>query len=270
MSRGTVLLFILAIMAFTGPLSGQANATQGVITGTVTYRQRVSLPLDAAIAVRLLDASLPEANAKVLSESIISAAGHEVPIPFELTYDPAEINPSHTYQVRATITANGTLLFTSTTVYRVLTHGAPSRVAIMLQEAGAAAAASPHLGTVVAARPAITLQETTWKLITLGGQPILAEAGETEPQIVLHKNQNTLSGSGGCKEILGTYILAQNALQFTLTDTLVMACPPEVTRQEQLFFKTMKATREYRIVGDTLELLLGNEVLATLRAEKKK
>jgi len=259
MSRGDVLLLILAITAFRGLLSGQSNTTQGVITGTVTCRQGVVLPLDAAIAVRLVDASILDGRAQVLSESILSAAAQKAPVPFKLSYDPAEIDPSHTYEVRATITANGTILFTSSMAYRVLTHGAPSKVAIMLQEAAAASA--------VAGPSVVPLEKTNWKLVQLGGQPVL---GGTEAYIVLHKEQNSVSGSGGCKDIIGTYIVTQSALEFTLAETLALACPPEVIRQEQVFFKAMKATRAHRILGDTLELLLGNEVLATLRAQKKK
>jgi putative lipoprotein len=258
MSRGIVLLFLFAIVDSAGVLSGQVNTTKGVITGTVAYRQRVALSLDAVIAVRLEDVSLRDSPAKVLSETIISAAGHQAPVPFELSYDTAEITPSHTYQVRATITANGTLLFTSSTAYRVLTHGAPSSVAIVLQEPGAPA------GPVV-----IPLQETTWKLIRLGRNPVLESAGGSEVQIVLHKKENKLSGSAGCKDIVGTYSLAQSALKFTLAETIAITCAPEVMQQQSAFLDAIEATRRYRILGDTLELLLGNEVLARFQAQKK-
>ncbi len=270
MSRAKMLGFTLAIIACTGFLSGQEITTQGMITGTVACKQRVVLPLDAAIAVRLEDVTIQDAPATVLSESILSAAGYEAPVPFELSYDPAAINPTHTYQVHATITANGTLLFTSSTAYRVLTHGAPSRVAIMLHEVGAAAAALPHLGTAGATPSVITLQDTIWKLTRLGGQPVPDNAGRNEAWIVLHKEQNKLSGSFGCRHMLGTYTLGQGTLEFTLSGTVPLLCSPDVMRQEQVFFNAMKATRGYRIVGgDTLELLLGNEVLATFKAKKK-
>jgi putative lipoprotein len=268
MLRGSVLLFLLAGVAFRGLLSGQANATQNAVTGTVTYRQSVELPLDAAIAVRLEDVSPADSRARVLSESIISTAGHSVPIPFQLLYDPGEINPSHTYQVRATITANGTLLLTSSTAYRVLTQGAPSKVAIMLHETDATATL-PHSSTRVAPRSMTALEETKWKLIRLGGDAVVPATEGAEVQIVLHKGQNKLTGSGGCKQIEGTYVLAQSSLRFSLSDTLTMVCGPEVIRQEKVFFNALGAVRSYRIVADRLELLLGSEVLAVFRAEKK-
>ena len=261
MSSGVVRLFVIALTTLTGLLSGQVKI-QSVIRGTVTYGPHTAVPLDAAIAVRLEDASRQDAPAKVLSESIISPAGQETPIPFEVSYDPAEIDPSHTYQVRATLTANGTLLLTSTSAYRVLTHGAPSRAAIVLQKPGA---------IPVAGRSGTPLQETNWRLTQLGGQPlVLADEGGNDPEIVLHGNQNKVSGSGGCKSIVGTYVLSQNALKFTLADTTGFACSPRVIQQEKTFANALKATRSYRIHGDTLELLLESEVLATFQAQKKK
>ncbi len=274
MHRGIVLFMPLAIIASTGFLSTQENITHGAITGTVAYPQHVTLPLDALISIRLEEVSQADAQATVLNESIVSAAEHEVPIPFTLSYDPAVINPSHTYQVRATIIANGTLLFTSK-VHRVLTHGAPTSVVIPLQQVGGAPASVPSaanpvspLMTTPAASSVMILQQTRWKLVQLGGQPFIASKGGTEPWIVPHKD-NKFSGSTGCNEISGTYTLEQNALQFKLTGTTAVVCTPEVTKQERAFALALLAARSYRIQGDTLQLLLGNEVLGAFRAQKK-
>ncbi len=267
MSREFARCFLLALLAFPVCLCAQTNTGQNAVTGTVAYHQRVELPLDAAIAVRLEDVSIPDPHARVLSESIISAAGHEAPITFQLVYDPTEILPSHTYQVNATVTANGTLLFTSSAPYRVLTHGAPSKVSVMLNETSAAASL-PHSGGE-APQSAITLRDTKWKLYLLGGDTPIVTAGGPELQIVLHKEQNRVTGSAGCREILGTYTATQSSLAFTLTSTIAMVCPPEVIQQEKSILNAIKATRGYRIIGNQLDLLLGDEVLAAFRAEQK-
>jgi len=47
------------------------------------------------------------------------------PVPFQVSFDPAEIDPRYTYNVRATITHEGKLLYTSTYAYPVITRGAP-------------------------------------------------------------------------------------------------------------------------------------------------
>jgi len=268
MHRGIVLFLLLAIIAFTGSsLLGQVDTAQGAIAGTVAYPQHVSLPLDAVVAVRLEDVSLADAHGRLLSESIVSAAGHEVPIPFTLSYDPKAINASHTYQVRATITANGKLLFAST-AHRVLTYGAPASVAITLQQVGGVAESGPSAATP-AALSLVPLQEIRWKPIHLGGKPFVASRGTTEPWIVLHKKQNKYTGWTGCGDLFGTYTLTQNALQFSRPEGNGVVCTPEITKQELALAVALRATRGYRITGDTLELLLGDEVVGTFQAQKK-
>ena len=282
MHRRIVLFLPLAMIAFTGSLLGQANTSQGAIVGTVAYPQHATLPLDAVVAVRLEDMSLTDAQARLVSESVVSAAGHEEPFPFTLSYDPAAINPSHTYQVLATVTANGTLLFTSK-ARRVLTRGAPASVAILLQQIVVAAEPLPSTTTHTvpsAALPAppratpaplsvIPLQETRWKPIHLGGEPLVASPGTSAPWIVLHKEQNKYTGWTGCGDMFGTYTLTQNALQFSRPEANGVVCTPEMTRQELAFAVALRATRGYRITGDTLELLLGDEVVGVFRALKK-
>src|SRR5690606_28033950 len=54
----------------------------GVLTGTVTYLQRVALPPGSVIEVRLQDVSRADAAAEVIASQTITTAGENVPIPF--------------------------------------------------------------------------------------------------------------------------------------------------------------------------------------------
>ena len=107
------------------PVASSGTASQGVITGTVTYRNRSALPPTAVIEVTLADISLADAPAKVISTQRIEAGGKQPPFPYELSYDPAQIDPRLTYSVSARITEGNELLFISDTVNPVLTRGAP-------------------------------------------------------------------------------------------------------------------------------------------------
>jgi putative lipoprotein len=85
------------------------------------------------IEVTLADVSLADAPAKVISTQKIEAGGKQPPFAYELAYDPAQIDPKHTYSVSARITEGNQLIFTSDTVYPVLTRGAPmTGVAILV------------------------------------------------------------------------------------------------------------------------------------------
>jgi len=101
-------------------------ASQADLNGTVTYRQRIALPPNAVVEVSLQDVSKADAPAAVLDSVKIPAAGRQVPIPFTLHYDPAQIDERYTYTVSARITVDGALMWISTTQNPVLTRGAPT------------------------------------------------------------------------------------------------------------------------------------------------
>jgi uncharacterized lipoprotein YbaY len=107
------------------PDSATLPALTGVLTGTVTYLQRIALPPNAVIDVQLQDVSLQDAPATVIAAERYVAEGRQVPIPYELKYDPAGIDPKHTYAVAARITVDGKLRWINTQRYPVLTGGAP-------------------------------------------------------------------------------------------------------------------------------------------------
>src|SRR5664279_1100484 len=87
--------------------SAPSNPAQPSITGTIAYRERIALPPNAAIEVKLQDVSQQDVASKSVASSLFSPGGKQVPIPFQLAYPAADINPSHTYQVRASISVNG-------------------------------------------------------------------------------------------------------------------------------------------------------------------
>ena len=108
-----------------------ANIDDPVVSGSVFYRERMAMPPGAVLRVSLLDVSRADTAADVLAGLEVADPGN-VPIEFELTYDPVLIDDRGTYAVRATIDVDGTLWWTSTEAHLVLTDGRPSTVDIML------------------------------------------------------------------------------------------------------------------------------------------
>lgn len=103
------------------------------VTGTVSYRPRIALPAGAVIEIKLLDVSRADAPAITVAEQIIVTEGEQVPIPFSLFYDSSEINPRHTYGMRAQILINDELRWTTTSAYHVITRDQPSSVELMVE-----------------------------------------------------------------------------------------------------------------------------------------
>lgn len=107
----------------------------GTVTGTVSYLQRIALPPDAVIEVKLQDVSLADAPAKTIASQKITLGNRQVPVPFELKFDSAKIDPKHSYSVRATILMEGQPRFITDKAYPVLTQGNPSHVELVLKQA---------------------------------------------------------------------------------------------------------------------------------------
>lgn len=110
-----------------------AEAAPGTVSGTVSYRSRMALPASAIIEVKLQDVSLADAPAKVITKEEIALGERQVPVPFELKFDPGKIDPKHMYSVRASILVDGELRFVSDKAYPVLTRGNAAHVEVIVK-----------------------------------------------------------------------------------------------------------------------------------------
>ncbi|GAB2657592.1 YbaY family lipoprotein [Vibrio panuliri] len=126
-------LMLMASVVFGATLIGcQSEPTSQVqmqqsVTGTVAYRERILLPDNAVVTVRLQDISLADAPAKLVAEQVMETEGKQVPFAFTLDYDADTILPGHTYAVSARIEVNGKLHFTTDTVYPVINDEAKTQ-----------------------------------------------------------------------------------------------------------------------------------------------
>jgi putative lipoprotein len=110
-----------------------AEAAPGTVSGTVSYRSRMALPASAIIEVKLQDVSPADAPAKVITKEEIALGERQVPVPFELKFDPGKIDPKHMYSVRASILVDGELRFVSDKAYPVLTRGNAAHVEVIVK-----------------------------------------------------------------------------------------------------------------------------------------
>ena len=127
----SLLLMLTSGTLRAGGTPATLSANELMVTGTVSYRERIALPPDAVVLVQLRDVSLMDVAAKLISEQTIRPE-HSVPIPFSLPYAAKDIDERMTYSVFATIRSGDRLLFVSDRSYQVLTRGNSDHVDLIL------------------------------------------------------------------------------------------------------------------------------------------
>jgi putative lipoprotein len=105
------------------------NNSNSIIRGTISYRERIALPNNASITVRLVSEAVSNAPANaqnVIAETTFNSNNRQVPIPFELTYNGNLIDARQNYYLQAFISVDGRTTFATNTNYAVLTNGNPN------------------------------------------------------------------------------------------------------------------------------------------------
>lgn len=238
---GTILsLPTVAMLAvIVGCARNPESSAGGRVTGTVAYRDRMALPPDAVVEVQLSDVSRQDAAAPVLAETTITPAGRQVPLPFDLRYDPSAIEPSHSYAVRATIRSAGRPLYTTATHAPVITRGNPTQVSLMLVRAsGVTGARAPELWG------------TSWRLTDLGGTAPLPGAEAT----LEFPERGKLAGKSSCNRFFGTVEITGDSVLLRPMGSTQMACPEPLMVQERQYLNAVAAAQRYTLDGDVLTL----------------
>lgn len=136
----TRLVSVLVILAaFAIAVAGCAHGVRGrapiaervsTVKGTVTYRERIALPPDAVVEVWITDVSPPILGLPPLAEATVRPEGRQVPLPFELRYDPDRVDPTRDYAVKAAILSGRDILFQTEATIPVITRGHTREVAL--------------------------------------------------------------------------------------------------------------------------------------------
>jgi putative lipoprotein len=113
------------------PASAPAAAPL-VVSGTVSYRERIALDPAAEVRVQLLDVSRMDAPSVVRPSSASAPTGRQPPFAYTLQVDAARIDPRMRYAVAARIVRGEQLLFINDTQYSVLTQGQGTRADLVL------------------------------------------------------------------------------------------------------------------------------------------
>lgn len=262
--RAVLLLVAVAGLAACGGSDSGAEPADTVktIDGKVIYRERMRLPPAAEVAVELQDISRADAPASTLATVMLPVSAGP-PYDFSIEYRPRDIDARHRYALRATITLEDRLLFTSTDYIDPFADGP---IEILVRRVPAVEY-SKHEQT------ALPLEGTQWTLHALEGVAEVTGAGGRAPDLLLEAGSQRAAGFSGCNQYGGPYRLGGatpngGPLSFGPLAGTLMACP-EGGELERAYLDALGTVDGFRIAGDSLTLLSGDAVVASFRGRAR-
>lgn len=236
--RGAALALIAFTMLFGASAALAATRT---LHGSILYRERIALPPNARVEVQLLDVSRADARSATIAQTSFRPRG-QVPIAYRLRFDEAKLKPRRSYALRATISVDGKLWFTSTRRHAV-EIGGPDRIDIPVQRAGGGEAQAP-----------VKAPTGRWLAEDIRGGGVI----DRLQTVLVIGADGGIGGSGGCNTMGGDATIRGDKIRFGQIISTMMACAPAVMNQERKFFDALKDVRSWRIDRPRQKLILND------------
>ncbi len=218
-----------------------AWAAPDVITGTVTYRERVALPPGASLRVTLVRL---DDGAPVLGASAdLDLPGQP---PFAFTLNLRSPLSEARYGVVAEILRGNRVLFRSAMPSAVDEAGGPLTVTVEPARGTPLLPVQPDMPM-----PDARLVDHTWSVTSIGGRTDPARF-EPDPQ---PRADLRADGFGGCNDYFAEARLEGETLQFGSPAATRKTCPADLVAQERDFFAALSAISQYEAEPGVLRLL---------------
>lgn len=243
-SSAVGLALVLLVVLATAGCASRPPEPDAVVTGVAVARERVVLPPEAVFEATLLDVTQPDQPPVVLGRQRRAPAG-EPPFALQIPYPSSRFVLKGRYEVRAAISLEDRVLWTTDTRTPVPQDVAYRRVSLQLLRV------PPHAATVEAAVP---LALTHWRLVELEGEPVPAPAeGSAAPYLLLQADEPRAMGFGGCNRFLVDYAVQGGRLQFAGLVSGISLCLASGATEER-YLAALAAVQSFRLQGRQLVL----------------
>lgn len=113
----------------------------------------------------------------------------------------------------------------------------------------------------------VSLRNTYWRILRLGESEIGSGPDRREPSLILRDGEPRFTATVGCNQLTGSFAQSSDRLKFAPVAAGPVACPPPLDEWEQKLGTVLSETAEWRIKGQSLQLLnAGGEQVALLQA----
>ncbi len=201
------------------------------------YRERIALPPNAVLSVQLADVSLADAPAAIIGERKVAPAG-QVPIKFEISFDPQVIRPEHDLCAAGAHHRRRQ----ADVHHRYAPSGRPAE----------RCAADDHAedgGAGATSRPALVLGQS-WLVEYIDGIGVIAE-----PQATFRVSEaGKAGGSGPCNVYFATAKVDGSTIAISEIGSTFKACAPEVMAEEKALFEALAKAASYHVDAGKLTI----------------
>ena len=106
-----------------------------------------------------------------------------------------------------------------------------------------------------------------WKLISMTGAGVDLVLPEDVEITLVFTPDGRVAGSGGCNRYFSAVELgAPGEMTLGPVGSTMMACPEMTLALEQQYLRALQGARNYRLVGDRLEVLFGEDGVLSFEA----
>jgi putative lipoprotein len=208
---------------------------------TISYRERIALPPDTLLYVRIVETANPEAAFDAITSQVFKMAS--VPMSVWVAYDPSIIDGEASYSVAATIVSpDGVTLFQGMDDVTLTAEGTDGADLVLMMPAD-------KEGLEAVSR---TVAGTNWSVTELFGAAL---SGENEAILSIDKDLN-LSVQGACNRFLG--IIQRIGRGISVPDNMVatmMVCPPPLEELDRQLVAALARATQYVRYGSGVVLM---------------
>ena len=215
---------------------GLPKAAEQVLGGEVLYRERIALPPNAVLSVQLADVSLADAPAAIVGEQTVDPAG-QVPVKFEIRFDPSVLQPNMNYALQARITVDDKLWFITDTRHEVDPLTAEPQTLMLRRVAGEM---QPDADRAIYGKD--------WKAEFVDGIESLPERRAT----LRIEEDGKIGGKGFCNGYFASARIEGDAIEIGQAGATQMACAPELMAADAALFDAFTRSAGWRTDGESL------------------
>jgi putative lipoprotein len=217
---------------------GAPKAAEHVLHGEVLYRERIALPPNAMLSVQLADVSRADAPATILGEQKIEPAG-QVPIKFEIRFDPSAIQTNMTYALQARITVDDKLWFITDTRHQVDPLTDEPQAVLLTRVDGQ-----------VQSDVGQTIYGKDWRIEQVDGIAALPEHQAT----FRIEEGGAIGGKGFCNGYFASAKIDAEKIAIGQGGATQMACSPELMAADRALFDAFAKAASFRADSESLSI----------------